>query len=239
MVLVRSGVDCEWWAEIKNLPMCLDYARWNRADVDSGGAVRTTWYNDGGHPEGGFYTQANVLGPGADGSRGAQIDVGGDAPDDAAPEDGDPPNGLAWTLSMSVENDTGYELRLRAAHSSEYSAYDRGWPGSIAPSEVGSAVLGSSKLLHGPQNVAMWDLIDPGTGQYRASVLTIAGIRCTAALPKLGCVDHEDYGQAFAGGSGRVRAQATLDSIGSPRNLYVEMTFRQTGVPVGADADDD
>jgi hypothetical protein len=234
MVLVRGGIDCEWWATIQNLPMCLDYSRWNRADVDSGGAARATWWNNGGDPKNGFYTQTDILGPNGNGSASAQIDPDSDAPDAATPEAEPTPNGLPWNADMGIENDTGYEMRQRASWNSEYSHYDPAFPGSIGARSSGQGSIGNSKLLHGPQSVIMWDLIDPTTKQYRASVLTVAGVECTAYLPKVGCVTHDDVGQAIAGGSGRVTAAARKSTDGSPVHFAVEFAFDQTSVPVGA-----
>lgn len=236
MVLVRSGIDCEWWAQIQRLPTCLDYTRWNRADVDSGGAVRTTWWNNGGDPQSGFYTQTDVLGPAQKGSSGAQIDPDNVAPDGAATEPEPSPNGLAWAAVMQIHNETGYEMRQRASWNSEYSHYDPAFPGSIAPRGDGDGSIENSKLIHGPQSVVMWDLIDPATKQYRASVLTVGGVECTSYAAVVGCVAHHDVGEAYAGGSGRVTGGASLTSDGSPAHLYIEYTFKQTSVPVGARA---
>jgi hypothetical protein len=233
MVLVRSGIDCEWWAQIQRLPTCLDYTRWNRADVDSGGAVRVTWWNNGGNPNAGFYTQTDVLGPGQQGSTGAQIDPDAEPPDGSTPEAEPSPNGLAWNAVMQVHNETRYEMRQRASWNSEYSSYDPGFPGSIAPGADGNGTIGNSKLIHGPQSVVMWDLIDPATKQYRASVVTVGGVECTVFAAVVGCVGHNNRGEAYAGGSGRVRADASLTTDGSPAHLYIEYTFKQTSVPVG------
>ena len=80
----------------------------------------------------------------------------------------------------------------------------------------------------------MWDLIDPRTNQYRASVVTIGSVECTAYAPVVGCVAHRDVAEAYAGTSGRVTAEADPTSDGSPAHLYIEYTIKQTRVATGA-----
>ena len=234
MVLVRSGIDCADVFSIRGQPTCLDYTRWNRADVDSGGAVSASWWNNGGAPEAGFYTQTDIQLPRQGGSTGAQIDPDSVPPEGSSPEEEPAPNGQTWSAITQIHNRSGYQMRARASWNSEYSHYDPAYPGTIASGSDGDGTIKNSQFGHGPQSVVMWDLIDPATNQYRASVLTYAAVECVAALPRAGCVDYHNVGKAFAGGSGRTTAKAELTTDGAPSNLYVEFFFDKTNVPVGS-----
>jgi hypothetical protein len=234
MVLVRSGIDCQWRVTVKSLPMCLDYSRYNRADVDSGGAVNVSWYNNGGKPGDGFYTQTDVTSGKQSGSSSAEQDSDDSPPEGAVSEDGDTPNAINWKASATVLNHSDYVLRKRSQWNSEKSQFDPGLPDTIGRRSYGTGAISNSTLMHGPQAVVMYDLIDPATNEYRASVLTIAGVNCTVIVPKIGCVDHGNLGEIVAGGSKRVSGKVTLDTSDSPTNLRVTFDFTQTGLDTGA-----
>jgi hypothetical protein len=92
-------------------------------------------------------------------------------------------------------------LRKRSQWNSEESQFDPGLPDTIGRRSYGTGAISNSTLMHGPQAVVMYDLIDSATNEYRASVLTIAGVNCTVIVPKIGCVDHGNLGEIVAGGS--------------------------------------
>ncbi len=237
-VLVRSGVDCQWRVTVKSLPACLDYSRYNRADVDSGGAVNVRWWNNGGDPKNGFETEVEVTTPSASGSSGAEKDPGDPLPDDAEEQ----PNGLNWNAVHGIVNNTDYVLRKRAQWTSEETHFDPQAPDTIAPHTTGHGNVGNSTFLHGPQVVYLYDLLDPETKAFRSSVVAIAGVNCTTYLPRVGCVAHSDMAQAIGDGAKRVTTRVDSFSDQSPANFRTVLTFNQTKLgtgPLAADDDDD